>query len=456
MPAKPLGGFVAAWEAFVARRLAYPRIAVLGAGVAGLELAFAMRHRLKAAGSAPQITVLCREGEVAPGVSDATRRTLVRTAEAQGIAIRPGPAAAAAEPGAFLLQDGSRVAAEFLVTVAGTRPQAWLAETGLRAGRGLSSAVGPTLQTADPAIFAVGDCAHLSHAPRPKAGVFAVREAPVLFANLRALATGKGRLKRYQPQTDYLKLISLGDKRALADRTGMTAGGGWIWAWKDRIDRKFMAKFADLKMPPMRLPRPAEAVAGLEALIEGRPLCGGCGAKLGPGGLAALAEALPPPRRPDVLAGAGDDAAQLATGPGGPVQVIATDHLRKLCLDEGAMAEIAATHALGDIWAMGAEPQAALAQIVLPQMGEALQRRTLARDHGRRRAGLRRGWGRRGRRAFDPRGGTDHRLYRHRARPRPGADQGRRRARRRPDPDQAASAPARSSPPRWPARRRPA
>ncbi len=97
---------------------------------------------------------------------------------------------------------------------------------------------------------------------------------------------------------------------------------------------------------------------------------------MGPGGLTALAQSLPEPRRADVLAGRGDDAAQLAAG-AGLVQVISTDHLRQLCLDEGQMATIAAVHALGDIWAMGATPQVALAQIVLPQMGERLQRRSL-------------------------------------------------------------------------------
>jgi selenide,water dikinase len=375
VPAKPLGAFLIAWNAFLAKGLPAPRIAITGAGVGGMELAFAMSHRLKAAGTSPKVTVICREP--VPGVSPAARRNLLAEAAAQGIEMRCGAAAVAAEAGAFLLADGARIEADFLLVVAGARAHPWLAQTGLDLQDGFIK-VAPSLQSSDPLVFSVGDCAHLTLSPRPKAGVFAVREAPVLEANLRAVLSGKGRMQGYHPQQDYLKLVSLGSKRAMADRTGLATGGAWIWRWKDRIDRRFMAMFQDMEMPGMTPTLPQTSVQGLDDLLSGRPLCGGCGAKIGPEGLSALARSLPKPTRADVLAGAGDDAAQLATGAGGMVQVISTDHLRALCLDEAQMATIAAVHALGDIWAMGAQPQAALAQIVLPQMGERLQGRTLA------------------------------------------------------------------------------
>ncbi len=385
VPAKPLGPFLEAWNAFVAKALPAPRIAIVGAGVGGMELAFAASHRLKSAGASPEITVICRDA--VPGVSPSARRRLLAEAAAQGIQIRTGAGAVAAEAGAgaesgagagaFLLSDGARIKADFLLVVAGARAHPWLAGTGLDLQDGFIK-VTPNLQSSDPLIFAVGDCAHLTQTPRPKAGVFAVREAPVLEANLRAALSGKGRMQSYRPQQDYLKLISLGSRRAMADRTGLAIGGAWTWRWKDRIDRRFMAMFQDMVLPTMAPALPQTSVQGLNDLLSGRPLCGGCGAKIGPEGLSALARSLPKPTRADVLAGAGDDAAQLSTAPGAMVQVISTDHLRALCLDEAQMATIAAVHALGDIWAMGAAPQAALAQIVLPQMGERLQGRTLA------------------------------------------------------------------------------
>ena len=101
--------------------------------------------------------------------------------------------------------------------------------------------VTPTLQVEGHAnLFAAGDCAAMIHAPRPKAGVFAVRQAPVLAANLAAGLSGAP-LRPYVPQGAYLKIISLGHRSALAEWRGMTLRGRWLWQVKDRIDRRFMA-----------------------------------------------------------------------------------------------------------------------------------------------------------------------------------------------------------------------
>ncbi|MDQ1901629.1 hypothetical protein RAH32_14385 [Paracoccus sp. WLY502] len=82
--------------------------------------------------------------------------------------------------------------------------------------------VGPSLQVdGHPFLLAVGDCAAMTDAPRPKAGVFAVRQAPVLARNLIALHRGQP-LARYLPQKNYLKIISLGDTMALAEWQGVT------------------------------------------------------------------------------------------------------------------------------------------------------------------------------------------------------------------------------------------
>ncbi len=114
---------------------------------------------------------------------------------------------------------------DFTLSVAGTRPQAWLAETGLDTHDGFLT-VSPSLQTSDPAIFAAGDCAHMAHAPRPKAGVFAVRQAPVLHHNLRAALSGAP-LRAYRPQKDYLKLVSpAGATRLPTSSASARAGPG--------------------------------------------------------------------------------------------------------------------------------------------------------------------------------------------------------------------------------------
>ena len=371
--AKPLGDYAKRWETFVGSAPTEPRLTLIGGGVGGVELALASAYRLRMAGRQPQITLLERGTAILPGVADGTRRTLLAALRAAGVTVLTGQTAARILADAVVLSDGQSIGSDFTLSVAGARPQAWLADTGLALTDGFIN-VGPSLQTSDPAIFAAGDTAHLTHAPRPKAGVFAVREAPVLLHNLRAAAAG-GEMQSYQPQRDYLKLISMGGKVAVADKFGLRTGGAWLWRLKDRIDQRFMAKFADYPAMPAT-PPPRQVAKGLAEAAGTKPMCGGCGAKVGAAALREALGAVPVPVRADVLSGRGDDAALLRIG--GQVQVLTTDHLRAFTHDPWLMARLAATHALGDVWAMGADPQSALAQITLPRLSEALQADMLA------------------------------------------------------------------------------
>jgi selenide,water dikinase len=371
--AKPLGGYAEAWEAFLARALPAPHLTIIGGGVAVMELALASHHRLTGLGRPPVITVIERSAAVLPNIGRGARDSLLAHAARAGIRLITKAEVAEIAAQSVQLTTGELLASDFTLMVAGTRPQGWLADTGLALHKGFIT-IGPTLQSSDPLIFAAGDCAHLSHAPRPKAGVFAVREAPILHHNLRAALTG-GAMKPYQPQRDYLKLVSTGGRGAVADKFGLRLGGAWLWRVKDRIDRNFMAMFTTGAAMAQPLP-PAPHVEGLVEAMGPKPLCGGCGAKLGAEGLASALATLPAATRPDVLSGRGDDAAILRAATG--VQVITTDHLRALTEDPRLMARIAANHALGDIFAMGAKPQAALAQVILPRLSEPLGARTLA------------------------------------------------------------------------------
>ncbi len=381
VPAKPLAVYATRWARFLedVAAGAPPRVAVIGGGVAGVEIALAMAYRLGSSGHRPEVTVIEAGPMALPGLSPRSRAGLLGHMTRLGVALRTGVRPVAITAEAVELHDASRLPAALVVGAAGARPQPWLRATGLDLTDGHVTIDAHLRSVTDPAVFAVGDCAHLRAAPLPKAGVFAVRQAPVLWHNLRA-ALGAGRLRAYRPQRDYLKLVSTGGKGAVADKWGLTLDGRWLWRLKDAIDARFMRALSDL--PPMPAPPlPATVAAGVrEALADGRPLCAGCGAKLGAGALDAALAALPAPARDDLLAGPGDDAAVLRHGAG--VQLITTDHLRALTEDFALMARIAAVHAMGDIWAMGAAPQVALAQITLPRMSEALQARTLAEIMG--------------------------------------------------------------------------
>ncbi len=372
---KPLGPFAGAWQAFLERPAPRAACVVIGGGVAGAETALAMAHRLQAAGrTGATVTLLEAGAQILPAASKQVRKILGNALSRYGVRVVTGVNVSRISEGVVELADGQTFASDFAVSTAGARPYPWLAETGLELTHGYVD-VGKELRTcSDPDIFAVGDCAHLTHAPRPKAGVFAVREAPVLFHNLKAALSGQS-LRAYDPQADYLKLISAGEKSAVAEKHSLTLSGRWLWSLKDRIDSDFMARLSNL---PAMTPAPAPAVRALDDEADGREemLCGGCGSKVGRDVLAEALAGRRPAMRADTVAGVGDDAAVLQSG--GHLQVISTDHLRAFTQDPYLLARIAAVHALGDVWAMGAAPQAALLSITLPRMSERMQAATLS------------------------------------------------------------------------------
>lgn len=360
--AKPLGPFATRWQAHL-DGTAGP-VAVIGGGVAGVELALAMQHALGSRGS---VTIV--EAQTAlQGIGEGTRQRLLGALENANINLIENTTVAQVTSQTIHLSDGREIPASFTVGAAGARPFSWLSETGLQLENGYVAVDDTLCALNDRSIFAVGDCAKLQ-TPRPKAGVFAVRAAPILTHNLKA-AAAEAALKPFRPQTHYLKLISLGGRSALADKWGRSIGGAWGWTWKDRIDRAFMDKLSDL--PAMKhLPLPTPRAEGVDNARGPKPLCGGCGAKLGAGVLDNVLGKLPNLARDDVVTGSGDDAAVLTIG--GTQQVFTTDHLRAFWSDPWLFGRITAIHALGDVWAMGAAPQAALAHITLPRLAPHMQ-----------------------------------------------------------------------------------
>ncbi|MEX1234354.1 MAG: selenide, water dikinase SelD [Roseovarius sp.] len=376
--AKPLGPFADRWQTFVedVRSGAIDaNCAILGGGVAGVELALAMHHRLSQVTPHPCVHVI-DTSDALTGVAPATARILCARMKAVGIVLIEQADIAEITHDSVELEDGASIPAALTVAAAGARPWPWLARTGLALADGFITVDAYLRSVDDGAIFAAGDCTHLRHAPRPKAGVYAVRAAPSLLDNLRSALMGAVPKRRFEPQKQYLKLVSLGEKDAVADRGALGLSLPGLWRWKDCIDQRFMQKFRDLPaMPQPKLPRDmADGTA--QELTDHPMICGGCGAKVGPEALQSALSGARTGLRDDVLIRPGDDAGALQIGD--RVQVITTDHLRAFTADPWLMARIAAIHALGDVWAMGAEPQAALVNIVLPRMSGPLQARTLA------------------------------------------------------------------------------
>lgn len=366
-PVKPMSSFLTDWQAYLdeRRETEEVRIAIIGGGPGGVELALAMRHRLSAHRSV-QITLIEREREILSDFHAGLRRSLRRELDRAGIDVRTQATVHEAHPDHLHLSSGETIASDFTVSAAGAEPASWLKDSGL----GLNDAGFVRVDRSwrsltHGRVFASGDIAHLEASPRPKAGVYAVRAGAHLHTNLKAALRGDPP-KRFGLQTDYMKMIGLGDERAIAERGGFTFSGGWVWRWKQWIDQRFMDRYNRIQIMDMMT----------ESLKEAPPLCAGCGSKLPRQALDEALSALASSSRDDVLTGPGDDAAVLKQADG-RVQVLTTDHFRAFTEDPYVLGQIAAHHALGDVYAMGADPQSLMASVTLPEMIPSLQARTL-------------------------------------------------------------------------------
>jgi selenide,water dikinase len=373
VPVKPLDVLSQHWPRFLDQvQGTTTDLAVIGGGVAGVEVTLAMMHALRSRNVTANMSLI-DSGEILGSVAPrAKAKLLARLADYQ-VNLLPNSKVAEITADSIKLESGKSIASKFTLGAAGARPYGWIAKLGLELHNGYI-VVDEVLRSSDHAIFAAGDCAHLLGHPRPKAGVFAVREAPVLWYNLQAALSGKA-LRSFRPQADYLKLISLGSQSALAEKFGIALSGKALWRWKNSIDQKFMAKFYEYpEMQPQKLP--ADLALGVtDVLADGKPMCGGCGAKVGRNVLSRVLKRLPNAGREDVLSRPGDDAAIMRYGE--QFQVITTDHLRAFTEDVVLQARIAAIHALGDIWAMGAQAQTVLSTLILPRMSADMQERYL-------------------------------------------------------------------------------
>ena len=379
IPVKPIDGFIERFEAVRARVLkakGRARIGVVGGGAGGVELLLSLHRRLTrdvaAAGldrSGLAFTLITASDELLPTFPARMRRRFAAILRERGISVVAGGKATEVRADAVLVEGNGPVALDEVFWTTRAAPARWLADTGLALDAEGFIRVSETLQSVShPEVFAAGDIASIDgHAP-PKSGVYAVRSGPPLAGNLRRLLEGK-RPVAYRPQREALYLISTGERYALGARNGFTFEGAWVWTLKDFIDRRFMAKFNELpEMPQDQAEVPAIADAAAIKEISAMAMrCGGCGAKVGATVLTRALGAIEPVVRDDVVVGldAPDDAAVVDTG-GARLSVHTVDYFRAIVDDPYTFGRIAANHALGDIYAMGAEPQTALAIATVP------------------------------------------------------------------------------------------
>ncbi len=371
--AKPVPAFLAAWEETLrafADPATRPVISIVGGGAGGVELALAVDKHL--AGRA-HIRVLHRDSEILTTHNPAVRRKFAALLASRGVEVRTGFEVAEVTADGLVSTSGEQLASDRVFWVTNAAPHPWIAASGLAVNAQGFALVSNTLQsTSHPFVFAAGDNATLDGDPRPKSGVFAVRMAKPLLANLRRFLHGKP-LRAYHPQRDFLSLIGASDGTAVASRKGIAWHSPLMWKLKDHIDRKFMRKFEDLPamgeeaQPAPDTPDDDSLVCQLDTLQRDSAMrCLGCAAKVGGPVLSRALRRL----RDDIPEAAAslamlDDAAELEIPPGARL-IQTVDYMPALVDDPWLFGRIVALHSFSDIFAMGGRAHSAVAAVLLP------------------------------------------------------------------------------------------
>jgi selenide,water dikinase len=250
MPVKPVQRFISAWDGFVHqagdREL---NLVIVGAGAAGIELCLSMQYRLRqrVPNNRVKFGVIALSPDILPDHNAGVRERMRRVLQARGVAVRTGSRVVGLDDHNLVLESGNAVPADQVIWATGPAAPRWLGDSGLRTDELGFVLVDDGLRSLSrPDVFAVGDIATMVHHPRPKSGVYAVRQGPPLAANLR-LALRGDTPRAFEPQSIALQLITTGDRNAIASWGPLHAEGGWVWRWKDRIDRRFMRRYAARK-----------------------------------------------------------------------------------------------------------------------------------------------------------------------------------------------------------------
>jgi selenide,water dikinase len=370
LPTRPIGRFnerIAALDDVVRAHGSKPfRLLVVGGGAGGVELACCMRARIRSLGGTEHITMVHIGAQPMPGYGDGLASRVTRALTSRGVHLVPARRIESVEAGKARLDDGSEIGFDALLWVTGAAAHPLGPASGLPVDARGFIKVRSTLQVdGHDNLFAVGDCAALmEHPGTAKAGVYAVREGPYLTHNLRALLDATA-FKCYNPQSDFLTLLNLGDGTAIGAKRGFSFEGRWVMQWKDRIDRKFMRGFQLLARDGSDGP----AVAMLPAMTPGMNMvCGGCASKLSQTALErALGRLDAPPAAPEVVLGLEDaDDVVAYRLDGGELMVVSVDFFRAFCDDPYLVGRIAAENALSDLDAKGIAPRWAQALVAIP------------------------------------------------------------------------------------------
>ncbi|GEM_PF-48286 len=390
------------------------QIDVVGGGLGSVEIVLCIPNFLAEQGfTADQYLLRLISGSQAPpeGCLASTKAKIAKILTGRNVQLQLGQRLQAVAGSDLVLASGQRLHSDLVIYIgAGNASQV----TGLidvqRDQRGCIVTNDCLESVDDHHIWAGGDCGSIQGLNVPKAGVYAVRQGPVMWNNLVRWKAGQP-LKPYVPQDDFLKLVNLGGKQAIGQWKGVSFQGRWVWQLKDWIDTKFIHMYQHLpqKVAQMMATGKKRGVdVSSAAASTDRPemRCLGCGGKISASSLRTVLRELAehydqgspvyighdlnhPPFSPLSNDAGSDDVALFQLQRSGnpsdtqgsqtPVHSLAmtVDAFASPLSDPWLSGRLAVLHALSDLWASGVSPEAVLSSIEIPFGSDRAQQRIL-------------------------------------------------------------------------------
>jgi selenide,water dikinase len=383
-PIKPAIAFFQKWISTLAKIKSGEygkrfRVGILGAGAGGIETAFTTEQRLIDIIPEVEIHIFQRRKEILQSLNDTTREKVLKILKEKKIHLHLNEEICKVVPikNSFNCEtlQGSNFQLDYIVGAVKAKTLDWIEESDLTKDENGFVLVNDFLESVShPNVFAVGDIASMKNHPRPKAGVFAVRQSIPLYNNLIRLVEDKPLIK-FKPQEQFLTLLNLGDGRAIASRGNHSLGASkWIWNWKNKIDTEFMQRFQNL---------PAKMNKQVMNHSMDEMLCNGCGSKVSSEilkvALDRLENYLPIIKKVNspnstnskyakIRIGLKDreDSAMISISQ--KVQLIqSVDYFKPIVADLFIAGQIAANHCLNDLYAKGVKAHSAQAIVNLTE-----------------------------------------------------------------------------------------
>ncbi len=246
VPIKPMQTFLERLDRRLEECGPSPCCTIVGGGVAGVEIALCLQARLAASATRRMASVALVTGgdEIASGMSSRSQLKLSRLLAQRAIEVVKNFRVTKVGDSSIEDAQGNGRRADVVIWATGAAPPTILAKLGLPTDeRGFLATTTFLQTTAGDSIFAVGDTGTIESNPAPKAGVFAVRQAPVLWHNLQATLDSSRPMKPFIPQRDFLKILNTGQGKALLEYRGWTFHSRWCWWLKRSIDKAFIRQY---------------------------------------------------------------------------------------------------------------------------------------------------------------------------------------------------------------------